>query len=325
MALTGPEKAVLMLLSLDESTAGPIVGELDASDLRKLREVASMMRAVPASALDDVYAEFVDRAKGEVAVPRGGVSYLRRLAAQALGETKSQEIFTGPAKSGFDRIAMADPMAVGSLLENEHPQLIAAVISQLEPARAARILECLTPERQAIVISRLGSMTEVPAGLLEGVAAALANELPPPEAEASLSVDGVARAAALVRKLGKESAAELLNLVNDEQAEIAAEIRRAMYTFEDLQKLDPRALRVLLKEIPQDLLVLALKTASESVKSRVFASMSARAAALIRDDLEAMGSVRLAEVEAAQREVVEAALRLEADGQISLSDDHDLV
>jgi len=109
------------------------------------------------------------------------------------------------------------------------------------------------------------------------------------------------------------------------EAEIAAEIRRAMYTFEDLQKLDPRALRVLLKEIPQDRLVLALKTASESVKSRVFASMSARAAALIRDDLEAMGSVRLAEVEAAQREVVEAALRLEADGQISLSDDHDLV
>src|SRR5262245_2136885 len=103
MALTGPEKAVLLLLSLDESGAAPIVAELEGADLRKLREVAALMQAVPASALDDVYAEFVERSQEAVAVPRGGVSYLRRLAARALGETRSQEIFVDSPQSGIER------------------------------------------------------------------------------------------------------------------------------------------------------------------------------------------------------------------------------
>lgn len=326
MALTGPEKAVLLILSLEESAAAPIVSELEDGDLRKLREVAAMMRAVPATALDEVYAEFVEKAKQAVAVPRGGVSYLRRLASRALGESRSQEIFTSSSQSGFARLSVADPSAVGALLEAEHPQLVAAVLSQLDPARAARIVEALPADRQAAVVARLGNMTEVPAGMLDEVAAALAAELPPPEAEAALSVDGVSRAAAIVRKLGKAGAANLIGLLTNEDSAIAGEIRRAMYGFEDLQKLDARSFRTLLKHVPQERLVVALKTASDVVKERIFASMSSRAAELLRDDLEALQGVRLAEVEAAQREIVEAALRLEAEGELSLGDDeHDLV
>ena len=325
MTLTGPEKAVLMLLSLDEATAAPIVGELDDVDLRKLREVAAMMRAVPSSALEDVYGDFVDRAKDAVAVPRGGVSYLRRLTSRALGETRSQEIFTGTPQTGLDRIASADPASVAALLEHEHPQLAAAIISQLEPGRAARIFQALSAAAQAPIITRLGAMTEVPAGMLEGVAAALAAELPPPEAEAAMSVDGIARAAGLLRKVTKEQAAELLDGLGDDGSELAQLIRHAMYTFEDMKALDPRALRTILKEVQQDRLVLALKTASEALKERIFASMSSRAAELLRDDLATLGGVRLADVEAAQLQIVETAMRLESEGQISLGGDEDLV
>ncbi len=325
MPLTGPEKAVLMLLSLDETSAAPIVSELDEADLRKLREVAAMMRAVPASAVDDVYAEFVGRAKEAVAVPRGGVSYLKRLASRALGEGRSNEIFTGGPRSGMERIALADPGTVAALLENEHPQLVAAVLSQLETPRASAILEALPAERQGSVLARLGTMTDVPAGILDGVATAIAAELPPPEAEASMSVDGVARAAAILRKMDKQNAAVLLTKLTDEESQIAAELRRAMYTFEDLKSLDSKSFRVLLKEVAQDRLVLALKTASEAVKQKIFAGMSTRAAQLLRDDLEALGGVRLVEVEMAQREIVEAALKLEAEGRLSLGDENDLV
>ncbi len=325
MPLTGPEKAVLMLLSLDETSAAPIVSELDEADLRKLREVAAMMRAVPASAVDEVYAEFVGRAKEAVAVPRGGVSYLRRLASRALGEGRSNEIFTGTPQTGLEQIALADPAAVGALLENEHPQLIAAILSQLETPRATVILESLPAERQGLVLARLGTMTDVPAGLLDGVASAIAAELPPPEAEASMSVDGVARAAAILRKMDKQNAAVILTKLTDEEGQIAAELRRAMYTFEDLKSLDPKSFRVLLKEVAQERLVLALKTASEEVKQKIFAGMSSRAAQLLRDDLEAIGGVRLVEVEMAQREIVEAALKLEAEGRLSLGDENDLV
>lgn len=323
MPLTGPEKAVLMLLSLDENIAAPIVAELEDGDLRKLREVAAMMRAVPASAIDDVHREFVQRANEAIAVPRGGVTYLRRLAARSLGEARSQGIFVDQPKSAMAIIGGADPIALAALLEQEHPQLIAAVLSQLDPTRAARVMEMLPPPLQMDTLARLGAITEVPAGLLEEVAQAIAAELPPAEAEASMSVDGVSRAAAVVRKLPKDQQAELLNGLTDSLPEVAGEIRRAMFTFEDLKSLDSRQLRTLLKEVQSDKLVLALKTAGEEVKAKIFGSMSSRASELLKDDLQALGGVRLVDVEAAQREIIETAMRLEAEGTISLGGDGD--
>ena len=114
--LTGPEKAVLFLLSLDESIAAPIVAELEEHDVRKLREIASMMRAVPANSLDYVYEEYIDKAREAVAVPQGGMGYLRRLAAKALGEDKANAVVSGAAPaSALDRISSSDPVAVGSV------------------------------------------------------------------------------------------------------------------------------------------------------------------------------------------------------------------
>jgi flagellar motor switch protein FliG len=326
MTLTGPEKAVLMLLSLDESTAAPIVAEMDGTDLRKLKEVASMMRAIPASSLDEVYIEFIGRGEELVAVPHGGINYLRRLAANALGEDRSQEMFLDAPQTGMEKLARAAPSSLAAVLENEHPQVVAAVLSQLEAGRAAQIFETLVPDMQMAVLQRLGTMSEVPAGLLDTVASALSSELPAPESEASISVDGVSRAASLVRKLGKETAAEMLVRLTDENGELATLVRQAMFTFEDLKGVDKRALRTLLKEVQTDRLVLALKTASDALKQHVFSSMSTRAAELVRDDLEALGTVRLADVEGAQREIVEVALMLESNGTITLwSESDDMV
>lgn len=316
--LTGPEKAVLMLLSLDESAATPILAELNDAEVRKLREVASMMRAVPATSLDYVYVEFVERSQEAVAVPRGGVRYLRRLASRALGETRTQEIFVEGPQTAMERLASADPSALAAVLEHEHPQLVAAILSQLETDRAAQIVALLPESSRAVVLCRLGTMTDVPAGLLEEVASALSAELPAAEAEASMSVNGVSRSAALVRKLGRETGEALLNHIAEDNEELAGEIRKAMYSFEDLSVLDARALRSLLEAVPAERLTLALKTASESLRAHIFSSMSRRAAERIREDMELLGGVRLADVEAAQQEIVEVALRLEAEGAISL-------
>jgi flagellar motor switch protein FliG len=325
MPLTGPEKAVLMLLSLDEATAAPIVAELEEADLRKLREVASLMRAVPATSLEEVYAEFVARARTAVAVPRGGVTYLRRLTQRALGDSRTEAIFKPDEQSGLERIARVDPGTVAAVMEREHPQLVAAILSQLDPQRAAAILAAIPEDRQVLVVARLASMTEVPAGLLAGVASAIAAELPPPDAEASMSVDGVSVAAGMLRKLDKQVAQSVLERLEEDGNEVAEQIKRALHTFDDLKVLDSRGLRALLKEVPQDRLVLALKTATVDMREKVFASMSTRAAELLRDDLDALGGVRLADVEAAQREIVEIALRLEVEGTISLGGQSDLV
>jgi flagellar motor switch protein FliG len=325
MELSGPEKAVLMLLSLDEATATPILSEMDAADVRKLREAASNMRAVPATALELVYAEFIQQTKEAVAVPRGGVRYLRRLAGRALGEVKASEIFVDQKESALDRLIAAEPAAIASVMENEHPQLVAAILSQLDNEKAARVLEQLPEAGRAQVLERLGTMTEIPSALLEEVALALSAELPTAQADTVRTVDGVARSAALVRRMGRETGEALLVVLEEGNQELATEIRRAMYTFEDLSVLDARALRSLLEAVPVEKLTMAMKTASESLRNHIFTSMSKRAAERIKEDMEVMGGVRLADVEAAQREIVEVALRLDAEGTISLENKNAVV
>ncbi len=323
--LTGPEKAVLMLLSLDESAAAPVIAEMDTDDLRKLREVASMMRAVPAASLDAVYREFVEQSHEAIAVPKGGVRYLRRVATKALGEAKTQEIFVDAPQTALEKLGNSDVGSLVSILECEHPQLVAAIVSQLPNEKAVQVLQHLPEELRPNVLERLGNMTEIPAGLLEEVAATLSAELPSAGTEAFISVDGIAKSAALLRKMHREVGESVLGMLADEDAGLATAIRRAMYGFEDLTLLDAKSLRVLLESVPSDKLVLALKTASEKLREHIFSSMSKRAAERIREDLELLGGVRLADVEAAQREMIEQALVLASEGVISLEDDSGMV
>ncbi len=318
MALNGPEKAVLLLLSLDESVATPIIADLAPSELRRLREVAANMSSVPTDALSNVYAEFVSRTQQAVAVPRGGVRHLQNIAVRALGSAKAQEVFAETPQTAMQRLATADPSQLAGLLESEHPQLTAALLSQLDPAKAALTLDCLPEHVRPLVLSRLGSMTEVPVELLEEAATALGAELPTGKAESSLTVNGLQYSAALVRKLGRQKGTALLDKLETENGELARQIRGSLYTFEDLLAVDAKGMRLLLESVPVERLTLALKTASEAMTNHVFGSMSKRAAERIKEDMDAFGTARLADVEAAQREILEVALRLDAEGQISL-------
>lgn len=319
--LSGAEKAVLLLLSLEESAAAPIVGELAPEHIRRLREAAGQMKSVPASALHQVYAEFLSKSSEAVALPRGGMGFIRRISARALGEPAAQHIFEDKPLTSIDRVAAAEVDTLAGLLVNEDPQLTAALLSQLPAEKAAAILELLPEEARPIVLTRLGSMTEIPGHLVEEIAGALAAELPEPGAGGGVSVDGVARSAALVRALSKETGELLLSDVEAENELLAQEIRQAMYSFEDLRLVDARSMRELLKAVPGDRLTLAIKTASQDLINHIFSGMSKRAAERVREDLELLGAVRLADVEAAQQEIVEIALRLAAEGTLTLGGD----
>ena len=318
--LTGPEKAVLFLLSLDESVAGPIVSELSETDLRKLRTVASHMRQVPASSINDTYREFLERSSSAVAVPRGGLPYLRKLSAGALGEERARRVFedAGGATSPLARLEVAPPDAVGALLADEPPQVAAAILARIDPKAAASILAGMDPERQAAVMEHVSRMTELPATMLEDMAAALASELPSSDASTTVSVDGVAKAAEILNAIGRETSTAVLTGIEANDAALATEVRQAMFTFDDLRRVDARAMRDLLREVPTDRLTVALKGASEDVKAAIFAGLSSRAAELINDDLEVLGKVKKSEIEAARVEVLQVALRLESEGKLDL-------
>lgn len=316
--LTGPEKAVLFLLSLDEEVATPIVRELNDSELKKLRAVASTMREIPRGAIDSTFREFLERSTSSVAVPRGGLPYLRRLSAEALGEARARDVFDNRETSPLARLEIAPPEAVGALLAGEPPQIAGSILAQLEPNASAAILATMDNERQAAVLAHVSRMTEVPATVLEDMAAALANELPSSDAATLVTVDGVAKAAAILNATSKETSKAVLAELEARDAAAAKEVREAMFTFEDLVRLDARAMRELLREVPTERLTLALKDAPDDVVSAIFAGLSKRAAELITDDLQLLGKVRKTDVEAARLEVVQAALRLESEGKIDL-------
>lgn len=316
--LTGPEKAVVFLLSLDEKLAAPIVAELSDDDLRKLRTVASTMREVKSDSIDETYRDFIDRMSKAVAVPRGGLPYLRRLAVKAFGEERARGVFEDGTTSPLAKLEAAQPDTMATLLAKEPPQLVAAILARLEPSAAAAMLAAMPPDRQALVVSRVSRLTELPAGTLEEVASALAAELPTGEGATAIGVDGMARAAAILNASTKEMVSGVLDALQAERPELSEELRLAMFTFADLVRLDAKSMRALLREIPTDRLTLALKDAPPDIARAVFTGLSARAAEVIRDELELLGKARKPEIEKARKEVIETALRLEAEAGLDL-------
>jgi flagellar motor switch protein FliG len=316
--LTGPEKAVVFLLSLDEKVAAPIVAELSESELRKLRAVAATMREVPAEAVDDTYRDFVYRSSKAVAVPRGGLPYLRRLAVRALGEDRARSVFEDGVTSPLARLESAQPDVVANLLAKEPPQLAAAVLARFDPKTAASVLIAMPPERQAAIMARVSRLTELPASTLEEVANALTAELPVGDGSTTIGIDGMAKAAEILNLTPKDFALEVLTALEGEDATLSQDLRLAMFTFNELSRLDSRAMRSLLREVPTDRLTLALKGAPEEVLTAVFGGLSSRAAEVIRDELDLLSNPKKVEVERARREIVETALRLESEGAIDL-------
>ena len=318
--LTGPEKAVLFLLSLDEEVARPIVNELSEDDLRKLRTVATTMRQVPTNAINETFKDFLERTRTAVAVPKGGLPYLRRLSADSLGEERARVVFdeAGAAVGPLARLQHAPPDAVSALLAKEPPQLVAAILARLEPDSAAHILAAMPIDRQSAVMSHVSRMTELPKNVLDDMAAALANELPSADEDSLVTVNGVAKAAEILNAAGRGASGPILEAIEAEHGDLANTVRQAMFTFEDLKRLDPRAMRELLREVPTEQLTTALKGVSEPVLVAIFAGLSSRAAELIKDDLEILGHIRKADIEKARVEIVAVALRLETEGRIDL-------
>lgn len=316
--ITNAEKAVLFLLSLDEEVARPIVDELDEDDLRKLRSVAGAMRVVPKDAVDRTFREFLEKSDTAVAVPRGGLRYLRRLSAGSIGEDRARALFEDGVSSPLARLETASADDVASLLANEPPQLAAAVLSMMAPAAAAEILGALGEEQTAPLVMHMTRMKQLPASVIEDVAAALAGQLPDADATALVTVDGVAKAAELLNASPKMASTSILAKLESDDPALAAIVRQAMFTFDDLASLDVRAMRVLLREVATDRLTIALRGAPQPVLDAIFSGLSSRAADLIRDDLANIGHVRKSDVEAARREVIDTALSLEDQGKLSL-------
>jgi len=324
-SLTGPRRAAIALLSLDEDVAAMVLKKMSETDIRRLSEAIEELGTVGTDliirVLENLERDIID----PLAVVRsGGPAYMRKLADKAFGVDKAQKLFKVPPPTPEPLMLMrsAKPNALAQLLSEEHPQIAAVVLTQLPPRVASKVLALMEPELAAELASRISELEEIPEHAVTEASESLVRAL---EAAGGLAgsdsraeFDGLAFSASIVNEMTQDDGDNLLGKIAERDEQAASRIREAMFTFEDLQRIAQREMGNLLRSVQSEVLVTALQTATPELKEHFLGSLSQRAAATLRDDMASAPPKRISEVEAAQKEIVEAAMRLSAEGKITL-------
>ncbi len=322
--LSGPQTAALVILALDEDTAASVMRFMTEDDLVQLAKVVDELDPIPYDSLGPALRTFEKRLREPVVSGKGG-EYMRKLAETALGAEKAGRLFAPPEPpppTAMKRLHHARTGLLADLLVEEHPQVAAVITSQLPAAQASKVLREMPEDLQLEIIARIAGLEEIPRDALEVASEAVVRSLDAAGgaqgADKRSSFDGVAYCASLLNELPSDDTERLLEELEENDFEQVPKIREAMFTFEDLSNLDKRSLQTLMREISSDALLTSLRTASEAVREVFFGAVSSRAAETMREDLELMPPKRLSEVEEAQREVIETAMRMSSEGQITM-------
>lgn len=318
--LSGTEKTAVLLLSLPAETARDYLSRLGDEEVERILSAVTRVEEVPLPVQERVLAEFQEALGRREQSIAGGREQALELAQSALDPARAQRILgrIGPEERGIEQTLR--PFAacfVGETLAEEHPQVIALVLAQLPVERGAAVIAALPEDVRPEVVRRLADLDSVPAELvaeLEQGVALLFGEPP----GGALRVGGSDAAAKLLNRARRSEAQEILDRLEARAPEIAGEIRKRMLTFDDLAQLDKRGFQALLREVPVEDLVIALKTASEQMREKIFSNVSSRAAEQLREEGELVGAMKLSEVERVQQGIVEVARRLEADGKLTI-------
>jgi len=325
--MTGPEKAAVLLLTLGEQATAQVFETLSDSEVREISRCMLAIDHIPAKVSEQILEEFATAQKNKTGFFVRSNEFVKKAISGSGNQERAKKLMEQVAigmeqnESGakpLETIAMMAPRMVASLLMGEMPQTVAVILSTQRVDHAAKILNYLPEEVQSDIMFRIAKIDKVSPEVLAQIETALQQEIRVVAHKEQHQIGGIGRAVEIINHLG--SGADRTILVNIEKTDrnLAENIRKQMFTFEDLANMDGRTMQVLLREVNNNQLTMALKSASDDLKNKVFGNISERAAEMIQDDLEAMGPVRLSEVETVQQEIVKIALKLEEDGKIVL-------
>ncbi|NWF54430.1 MAG: flagellar motor switch protein FliG [Syntrophaceae bacterium] len=324
--ISGPQKAAILLFSLGEDLAAEIVKNLDEDELRKLGGSMSQVFSLAPEVFNSVFSEFHQLAASPhslVLNPGQRSAFMKNVFAKAIRGEKAQALLQEIQPKGktslFEKARKLDAKTLASFIRNEHPQTIAVVLAHLDPAHAAGILEELPEKVQNEVLFRIAQLEKVPPAILEEIDRTLQQEISVIESAEGGQVGGIRSAAEILNQMKESAETQILQAMEEQQQGLADEIRRWMFVFENLAQVDDRSIMAILKEVEADTLKVALKTASDELKEKIFKNMSERAVTMIKEDLEVMGPVRLKDVEAAQQAIIKIGKKLEAEGKAILT------
>ncbi|NBX69359.1 MAG: flagellar motor switch protein FliG [Proteobacteria bacterium] len=331
--LTGVEKLAILMNVLGKDTALEFMKEMKDSELRVVLKVMATMKKAPISTINQVLSEFLERlSEKEVMIFEDNLTD-PELIMKGLGEKRAQQIF-GTMKNvnllnrkGLTVLEQVDTKILAEFLENEHPQTIALVLAHMETEKQIKTLKNIPESIRPEVVIRMANLVYVDPEKVQELDEILKRELRSQGQTGGSQFGGVAAVAELLNNLDKKTMNALMTRLEDNDPALSKEIRQYIFSFADIVKMDIRAIQTVLREIDNAKLTLALKSANDELKDKIMSAMSERAAAMLKDDLEAMSPQKVSEVEKAQKDIVGVIQRLEKEGKLVLSvgEDSELV
>jgi flagellar motor switch protein FliG len=320
-SLNGPQKAAIVMFALDQERSAKIFGMMDLEEIKEVSSTMSQLGAVPSDIVEKLFIEFVSEMSGTGNLT-GSFDSTERLLRSTLQGGRVEEIMEelrGPAgRTMWDKLGNVNEQVLANYLKNEYPQTVAVVLSKVRPTHASKVLGLLPEDFSAEVVMRMLRMETVQREVLEDIERTLRAEFMSNLA-ASTRRDSHEMMADIFNNFDRASEARFLQALEERDRDSAERIKSLMFTFEDLQKLDPTGVQALMREIDKDSLGTALKGASEDLQDLFFSNMSERAAKILREDMGAMGPVRLSDVEEAQNAIIESAKGLAESGEIVIA------
>jgi len=320
----GPRKAAILLASLSEESIAAMLQKLSESEVRQVIRELSTLSSVSREERTAVLQEFVERASPQYALCAGGFERARSVLLSAFGpetgkhlvEDLTQSIHPEPAP--IEVLRKADPDHLAKIIHAEHPQVIALVLCQLDTAPAAQLLEALPSALRPEIARRAAALDQIAPEVLERIAKSIVSRLSAASSSGLQSSGGVRTVAELLNRMDPSATTEILTSIAADDTNLDQSIRYLMFVFEDFLKLRPEALRTLLGRLDKKLLTVALKGSSPALKKHFTSLMSTRAAEMLNEDMQALGPVRIKDVEEAQQKIVAMAKQPQAEGLISL-------
>lgn len=321
--LTGRQKAAILLISLGPEVSAQVFKHLREDEIEQLTLEIANVRKVDSEEKDKILSEFHQIAVAQEVISQGGITYAREILQKALGDTKAMDIINRLTANlqvrPFDFARKADPSQILNFIQNEHSQTIALVLAYLEPTQAAMILSALPQERQADVAKRIALMDSTSPEVITQVEQVLEQKLSATVTQDYTQAGGIEAIVAVLNGVDRGTERTILDSLEIQDPELAEEIKKRMFVFEDIATLDNRSIQRVIRDVENADLQLALKVASEEVRETVFRNMSKRMADTFKEEMEFMGPVRLRDVEEAQSRIVATIRRLEEAGEIIIA------
>ncbi|MEQ1439330.1 flagellar motor switch protein FliG [Fontimonas sp. SYSU GA230001] len=317
---SGIERAAILLMSLGETEAAEVLKHMGAKDVQKVGAAMATLSNVSRDRATEVMDSFIEELDAQTSLGVGADDYVRRVLVNALGQDKASgvidRILLGRNSKGLEALKWMETRAVADIVRNEHPQIVAIVLSYLDPDQAADVLTQLPDRMKSDVLMRIARLDGIQPSALRELDEIMEKQFSGGGNLKSSSVGGIKVAAGILNLMDSSEEQAIVARIGEMDQELSQKIQDLMFVFDDLADVDDRSIQTLLREIATDTLAMALKGADPRIKDKILRNMSKRAAEMLVEDMEARGPAKLSDVEAAQKEILAAARRLADAGTI---------